>query len=72
VTPDENPILGRHPEHPQLYMATGFSGHGVMLAPATGHILSDLIRTGRSDTLDVTPYRLERFATGDLIHDPQI
>jgi len=72
VTPDENPILGRHPEYPQLYMATGFSGHGVMLAPATGNILSELIRTGGSETLDVTPYRLERFATGDLIHDPQI
>ncbi|MEE9148106.1 MAG: FAD-binding oxidoreductase [Candidatus Tectomicrobia bacterium] len=72
VTPDENPILGRHPEYAQLYMAVGFSGHGVMLAPATGKILSELIRLGRSDTLDVHPYRLDRFATGDLINDPQI
>jgi glycine/D-amino acid oxidase-like deaminating enzyme len=47
-------------------------GHGVMLAPATGKIMSELIRLGRSDTLDVQPYRLERFATGDLIDDPQI
>jgi sarcosine oxidase subunit beta len=72
VTPDENPILGRHPEYPQITMAVGFSGHGVMLAPAAGTIISELIRLGRSETLDAHPYRLERFATGDLIHDPQI
>jgi FAD-dependent oxidoreductase domain-containing protein 1 len=43
-----------------------------MLAPAIGKILSEAIRLGRYDTLDATPYRLERFATGDLIPDPQI
>jgi glycine/D-amino acid oxidase-like deaminating enzyme len=72
VTPDENPILGPHPERPGLYLAVGFSGHGVMLAPATGQLLSEMIRLGRYETLDATPYRLERFATGDLIPDAQI
>jgi FAD-dependent oxidoreductase domain-containing protein 1 len=72
VTPDENPILGPHPELPGLFMATGFSGHGVMLAPASGKVLSEIIRLGRYETLDATPYHLERFATGELISDPQI
>jgi FAD-dependent oxidoreductase domain-containing protein 1 len=72
VTPDENFILGPHPELPSLFMATGCSGHGVMLAPAIGKVLSEAIRLGRYETLDATPYRLERFATGDLISDPQI
>jgi glycine/D-amino acid oxidase-like deaminating enzyme len=72
VTPDENPILGPHPELPGLFMATGFSGHGVMLAPASGKVLSEIIRLGRYETLDATPYHLERFATGKLISDPQI
>jgi FAD-dependent oxidoreductase domain-containing protein 1 len=72
VTPDENPILGPHPEIPGLFMATGFSGHGVMLAPATGKVLSEIIRLGRYETFDATPYHLTRFATGELIHDPQI
>ena len=72
VTPDENPILGPHPAYPRLFMAIGDSGHGLMLAPATGKALSELVRLGRSATLDVQPYRLERFATGDLIPDPQI
>jgi glycine/D-amino acid oxidase-like deaminating enzyme len=72
VTPDENPILGQHPEYARLFMAVGFSGHGVMLAPATGKALSELIALGRSETFDLHPYRLERFASGDLIADPQI
>jgi FAD-dependent oxidoreductase domain-containing protein 1 len=72
VSPDENPILGAHPEHPALLIAAGFSGHGLMLAPATGRITSELIRLGRSQTLDARPYRLTRFAEGEPIVDPQI
>jgi glycine/D-amino acid oxidase-like deaminating enzyme len=72
ITPDENPILGPHPEHQGLLLAVGFSGHGVMLAPAAGKMLSEMIRLGRCQTFDARPYRLERFATGDLIPDAQI
>jgi FAD-dependent oxidoreductase domain-containing protein 1 len=72
VTPDENFILGQHPELPGLFMATGCSGHGVMLAPAIGKVLSEAIRLRHYETLDATPYRLGRFATGELISDPQI
>ena len=72
VSPDENPILGRHPEHPALLIAAGFSGHGLMLAPAAGRMTSDLIRNGRSEALDPRPYRLSRFAENDPIIDPQI
>jgi FAD-dependent oxidoreductase domain-containing protein 1 len=72
ITPDENFILGPHPQYPGLYMAAGDSGHGVMLAPAVGKVLSEIIRLGRYESLDATPYRLERFATGDFIVDPQI
>jgi glycine/D-amino acid oxidase-like deaminating enzyme len=72
VSPDENPVLGAHPEHPALLIAAGFSGHGLMLAPAAGRITSELIRLGRTETLDARPYRLGRFAEGEPIHDPQI
>jgi hypothetical protein len=43
-----------------------------MLAPAVGKILSEAIRLGRYETLDAQPYRLARFATGELIRDAQI
>jgi len=72
VTPDENPILGSHPDYPGLFLAVGFSGHGLMLAPAVGKILSEVVRLGHSATLDAAPYRLARFCTGELIVDPQI
>jgi glycine/D-amino acid oxidase-like deaminating enzyme len=72
VSPDENPILGPHPEHPALLIASGFSGHGLMLAPAAGRVTSELIRLGRSESFDARPYRLTRFAEGDLVDDPQI
>lgn len=72
VSPDENPILGPHPEHPSLMIAAGFSGHGLMLAPAAGRITSELIRLGRAETLEARLYRLGRFAEGEPIVDPQI
>ena len=72
VSPDDNPILGPHPEHPSLLIAAGFSGHGLMLAPAAGRITSELIRLGRAETLEARPYRLGRFAEAELIVDPQI
>ena len=72
VSPDENPILGRHPEHAALLIAAGFSGHGLMLAPAAGRLTAEVIRLGRSATFDARPYRLARYAEGEPIDDPQI
>jgi sarcosine oxidase subunit beta len=52
MTPDHHPILGPVSDVPGLYLANGFSGHGVMHAPATGKILSDLILHGTTDLID--------------------
>jgi glycine/D-amino acid oxidase-like deaminating enzyme len=30
---DRRPIIGKHPEHPQLYIFNGLGAKGVMLAP---------------------------------------
>jgi len=40
------------PQIPGLYLANGFSGHGVMHSPATGKVLADLIMHGHSDLID--------------------
>jgi len=65
MTPDENPII----EHskPGLVTAAGFSGHGMMLAPATGHLVADLVCAGDSDLLsNADAYSRARFlADGD-------
>jgi glycine/D-amino acid oxidase-like deaminating enzyme len=69
MTPDHNPMIGEHPSLAGFFMANGFSGHGLMMAPATGKIVSELIRCGRSDTIDVTPLSVARFGRGELFWD---
>jgi glycine/D-amino acid oxidase-like deaminating enzyme len=67
MTPDHNAIYGEHPDVKGFYLANGFSGHGLMMSPATGKVLSELIQLGRSETVDVRELRVERFAQGKLI-----
>jgi sarcosine oxidase subunit beta len=57
---------------PGLFLANGFSGHGVMHSPATGRILSDLILTGKSDLVDTAILGFDRFATGRLLHETAV
>jgi len=72
MTPDHHPILGESPEVVGFFFANGFSGHGVMHAPATGKILSDLILTGKTDLIDVSLLNFSRFAEGRAIHETAV
>ena len=70
MTPDHHPILGE--AAPGFFCANGFSGHGVMHAPATGKILSDLILTGKTSLIDAKLLDLARFAEGRTIHESAV
>jgi sarcosine oxidase subunit beta len=72
MTPDHHPILGEAPGVPGFFLANGFSGHGVMHAPATGKILADLILTGKTDLIDASLLNLSRFHEGRLIHETAV
>ena len=72
MTPDHHPILGEATGTPGFFLANGFSGHGVMHAPATGKILSDLILTGKTDLIDAALVTLSRFAEGRTIHETAV
>lgn len=61
VTPDHHPILGAL--GPGFFAACGFSGHGVMHAPATGQLMAELLLDGRT-SLDISCLRLARFKEG--------
>jgi sarcosine oxidase, subunit beta len=65
MTPDHNPILGAMPGVPGWVNACGFSGHGVMQAPAIGALMAEEIVEGRARTIDIDPLRLDRFQRGD-------
>jgi len=69
VTPDHHPILGPVSGVPGLFLANGFSGHGVMHSPATGRILADLILDGATELIDVRQFDLSRFAEGRLVKE---
>ncbi|XP_017772145.1 PREDICTED: FAD-dependent oxidoreductase domain-containing protein 1-like [Nicrophorus vespilloides] len=57
---DENGIIGPHPYYHNLYMATGFSGHGIQQAPAVGRAVSELILDGGFQTIDLTRLGFDR------------
>lgn len=61
-TPDHRPILGPVRDYEGLHLATGFSGHGFMLAPAVGEIIANAIIGSKADRL-LADFALERFAT---------
>ena len=63
VTPDDNPILGLLPEVEGFICAGGFSGHGFMLAPATGRAIAEIILTERSSQ-DIAPLTIHRLREG--------
>jgi sarcosine oxidase subunit beta len=66
ITPDNNPILGRHPDLDGYLDASGFSGHGIMHAPATGMLISEEILDGRAHTITIDELRIHRFRIGTL------
>ncbi len=66
ITPDFSPVLGRDPAAPTWVNACGFSGHGVMHAPAAGLVVAEEVIDGRAHSVDISDLRLERFADTDL------
>ena len=70
-TPDHRPILGAIGGLDGLYMATGFSGHGFMLAPAVGEIMAQLIVGSKIDPL-LQDFSIERFSGSPVIEGLQI
>ncbi|MGN9784317.1 NAD(P)/FAD-dependent oxidoreductase [Nonomuraea sp. ZG12] len=58
--PDHLPVIGPDPRAPGLYHACGHEGAGIGLAPATGHLLAQLVQGHRPD-LDPHPFRPDRF-----------
>ncbi len=61
LTPDDNAIIGFHPDAEGWLDATGFSGHGIQHAPAAGVAISELVNQGASTSFDLTPYAHARF-----------
>jgi sarcosine oxidase subunit beta len=66
VTPDAHPILGRIPTMEGFYLMAGFSGHGLMHGPVVGSLMAEEILDGRAHTVNIDPFRYDRFLGGEL------
>jgi sarcosine oxidase, subunit beta len=60
TTPDHNQIIGRSVDVPGLFYATGYSGHGFQMGPATGEIIRDLY-LDRDPFIDISCFDVRRF-----------
>lgn len=62
---DGNPIIGNWPGRlDNFHVCAGFSGHGMMHAPAAGRAIAERILDGRYATLDLTRFGYARVVAG--------
>jgi sarcosine oxidase len=59
-SPDRHFILDLHPEHPEVAIAAGFSGHGYKFCSVVGEVMADLAER-RETRHDIEFFRLGRF-----------
>ena len=63
ISPDQRAVLGQAgPEG--FYLQCGFSGTGFKIGPAVGKCMTELILDGEATTVDITPFRVQRFEEG--------
>jgi glycine oxidase len=55
-SPDNIPVIDRHPDFDNVFVNTGHFRYGVTMAPASAEMLADLM-AGKAPALDPTPYR---------------
>jgi sarcosine oxidase len=59
-SPDRHFILDLHPEHPEVAIAAGFSGHGYKFCSVVGEIMADLAQRGETRH-DIEFFGMKRF-----------
>ena len=69
---DGNAILGEWPEIAGLFLANGFSGHGMQHAPGAGRGLAELILHGRFQTLDLGALGFARLLAGRPLREENV
>lgn len=74
LTPDANPIVGGIDEIEHFYQASGFMGHGFMMAPVMGKRIAEHIAKGDQgpDVPLFERWNLRRFAQGNLLSESMI
>ncbi len=58
-TADKLPVLGHIPNQPNVFVASGHYRNGILLAPATAHVMAQLI-CGETPSVELAPFSPER------------
>jgi sarcosine oxidase subunit beta len=66
-SPDFAPMLGAHPDIPNLWFSAGWS-YGIAGGPGAGSLLAKAIATGEVDSR-MKPFALDRFDRGQPIRE---
>ena len=69
---DQNGVIGQHPCLSNVYMACGFSGHGIQQGPAVGRAMAELIIDGRFSSIDLTKFGFQRLIDGEKVLERNI
>jgi glycine/D-amino acid oxidase-like deaminating enzyme len=66
-SPDHLPLIGADPTVPGLFHAHGHEGAGIGLAPATGHVVAELL-AGDQPSVGLAPFDPARFFAAEVTH----
>ncbi len=69
---DQNALTGRLGGFDNVYIAAGFSGHGIQQSPAIGRGLAELIVDGAYRTLDLSDLDFSRLAAGRRVAEDNV
>jgi sarcosine oxidase subunit beta len=74
LTPDANPIVGGVDEVEHFYQASGFMGHGFMMAPVVGKLIAEHIASSAASSSEALfeRWNLRRFKEGKLLSESMI
>ncbi len=71
LSPDHAPIVGPVDEAPGLFLASGFMGHGFMMAPSVGKRLARAVATGETPE-PFEQWNQRRFKAGTSVSEAMI
>ncbi|KFM73149.1 FAD-dependent oxidoreductase domain-containing protein 1, partial [Stegodyphus mimosarum] len=69
---DQNALFGPHPYFPNVFFATGFSGHGIQMAPAIGRAMTELLLDKAYVTIDMSRFHLYRVFKEEPLYEQNI
>jgi glycine/D-amino acid oxidase-like deaminating enzyme len=67
--PDTLPVIGRAPHHGNVVLAFGHGQIGMTLGATTGQLVAELV-THEKPSVDLAPFRPERFSSRSCDHKP--